>query len=301
MADKFPVDPALRSTYQAFELLVAQKDSAIDLAQAALLIASVEYPDLDSAKYRTRLADLAQRVRTLLELPVGDGMEGLPEGIDLGAVVQAMNQVLFVEEGFHGNRADYNNPDNSFFNRVLDERTGIPISLALLYIEVGKRVGLEVAGIGLPFHFMVRCYLAEEPIYLDVFDRGRILNEHACRERVRRLGEHITGEKILFRPHWFVPLSHRQFLYRMLNNLKHLYLHTEDYIRALKICDLMILLVPSMASEWRDRGLLHLQLKRYARALRDLMKYTELAPEADDRLEMVKHIKAIRQVMAMMN
>jgi len=238
-------------------------------------------------------------VRSLLELAPHEA--GTPEEIDGEAALAALNQVLFTEEQFHGNHADYMNPDNSFFNRVLEERTGIPITLSLLYIEVARRVGIQIEGVGLPYHFMVRCRLAERGIYIDPFEGGLFFSEQECKQHIRHLAEQITGGRIKLHAHWFAAVTHRQFLYRMLNNLKHIYLRDEDYARVLPICDLLILLMPQMAHERRDRGVVHLQLKHYARALHDLTIYLELAPTAKDRTEMQNHIKSIRQIMAMLN
>ena len=301
MADRFPKETAKQRTYRAFEALVTGDDAAIDLAQAALLIASTAYPDLDMAHYITQLDLLARRVRALLELPEQEVQPTLPENIDPLTILHALNQVLFTEEQFPGNHADYTNPENSFFNRVLENHTGIPITLSLLYMEVGRRVGIQLDGAGLPYHFMVRCRLPERIIYIDTFEGGLFFSEQECRERIRQMAEHIAGGRIKFHAQWFAPITHKQLLFRMLNNLKQIYLRNEDYTHALTICDLMVLLMPQAAPERRDRGTIHLQLKHYARALHDLMVYLELAPTAKDRVEIQNHIKSIRQIMAMLN
>jgi len=297
MPDGLPKDTAQQRTYRAFEALVAGEDAAIDLAQAALLIASIEYPDLDMVASMAQLDALARRVRTVLALPSPDIQSQLPDDVDPLAVIEAMNEVLFAEEGFHGNQEDYANPNNSFLNKVLEDRTGIPITLSLVYIEVGKRVGIQIDGIGLPYHFVVGCRLPEGMIYIDSFARGLLLSERECRERIRQM----TQNKIKVHPHWFVPVSHKQFLARMLSNLKRIYLDQEQYERTLVICDFLVMLMPRTAIERRDRGVVHLQLKHYVRALHDLMAYTELAPHASDRYEILHQIKAIRQIIAMMN
>ncbi|MBV9229504.1 MAG: transglutaminase family protein [Chloroflexi bacterium] len=297
MADRFPKDTAQQRTYRAFEALVAGEDAAIDLAQAALLIASIAYPDLDMAHYVAQLDALARRARAILALPNPDTLPQLPAETDPLAVISALNRVLFDEEQFHGNKEDYYNPDNSFFNKVLEKRRGIPITLSLLYIEVGKRVGIQIDGIALPYHFMVRARLAEGLTYIDPYEGGLLLSEQQCKLRIRQM---VRG-KIKMHAHWFEPISHKLFLARMLNNLKRCYLDKEDYERTLVICDLIILLIPHFSGEWRDRGIIHLQLKHYARALHDLTTYLELAPQADDRSEILSHIKTIRQLMAMMN
>ena len=295
MTERFSKETALQRTYRAFETLVAGEDKDIDLLQGALLIASIAYPDLDVAHHLAQLDLLANRVRTLLELA------DEPKDSDTLAALKALNQVLFTEEAFHGNQADYTNPENSFFNRVLEKKTGIPITLSLLYSEVARRVGVQIEGVGLPYHFMLRCRLPERSIYIDPFEGGLFLSEQECKERIRRMAEQMSGSRIRLHAHWFAAVSPRQFLFRMLNNLKHIYLNTEDYAHALPICDLLIVLMPQMAHERRDRGIVHLQLKHYARSLHDLSVYLELAPDAKDRSEIQGHIKSIRQIMAMLN
>ncbi len=280
---------------RAFTNLIGQEDASIDLARAALLIAAEEYPELDIAFYLDQLEILAQRVRLSLER---DGRSG---GGSLASqqmeILQALNSVLFEQEHFRGNRAHYNDPQNSFLNRVLERRLGIPLTLSLLYMEIGKRLGLQIEGIGMPFHFIVRCTVARTTIYIDPYEKGKFLTEEDCRLRLARVfknTEHLD-------PHWLEPLSHKQLLIRMLTNLKHIYIQQGDFQRALTACDRILLLDPMLPIERRDRGVIHFQLKYYARALRDLTAYLELSPQADDVHEVKQQIKVIRQMIAMMN
>lgn len=283
---------------RAFEALVAGEDATIDLTLAALLIACSAYPDLDIAHYMAQLDSLAQRVREILGLTESHPLAQQPAETDLLNVITAMNQVLFDQEGFHGNVADYYNPSNSFLNDVLERHTGIPIALSLLYMEVGKRVGVQIDGIGLPLHFVVACRLPQGKIYIDPFEGGQVFSEEACHERMRRM----LGGRGKIQPQWFEPVSHRQLLVRMLNNLKHIYLRrTEDYEQALAMSDHLVLLTPHAPLERRARGVIHLHLKHYNRALQDLTTYLELAPDAEDSDEVQRQVKTIRQIMAMMN
>ncbi len=290
MAEDFTGDIPVR---KAFEALIAGEDAAIDLAQAALLIAKEEYPDLNIAYYMEKLDYLAQQVRGVLGLSDADTSHQLLQE----QALEAMNRVLFDQEHFHGNTKDYYNPRNSFLNDVLERRTGIPISLSLLYIEVGRRVGVQIDGIGLPWQFVVRCNLSEGMIYIDPYEGGRLLSEQECRERVTR----VLKGKISFDPLWLEPVSHKQLLVRLLSNLKHIYFRKGDYVRALSTCDRILLLTPDSPIERRDRGAIHLQLKKYARALRDLMVYVELAPHARDIGRVKRQIREIRQLIAQMN
>ena len=298
MAEQHSEHTAQQRAYRELAEIVAKEDAEIDLTQAALLIATIAYPDLDSARYLTQLSELAQRVRSVLALPSPAEMPELPDDIDPLAVITAMNTVLFEQEDFHGNYSDYYNPNNSFLNQVLEQKTGIPITLSLLYIEVGKRVGIQLDGIGLPFHFVVGCRLSDgNTWYIDPFERGQLMSEQQCRIHIRRL----AGGKIRFHAHWFHPVTHKQLLIRMLTNLKNSYMHHENFPLALAVCDRLVLLAPTVAQERRDRGIVHLQLKHYVRALYDLKAYTEMAPEAEDRKEMLEYIRTLRQTISMMN
>jgi regulator of sirC expression with transglutaminase-like and TPR domain len=283
--------------YRAFDALANGNDAAINVLEAALLIARLEYPDLDQARCEAQLDELAQRVRAELALPSPIDQAELPAEVEPLAAIQAINKVLFEEEGFHGNREHYYDPDNSYFNKVLEQRCGIPITLSLLYIEVGRRVGLHIEGIALPFQFVTRCVTPDTTLYIDAYEDGLVLSEQECRERIR----HMARKRIKIHDHWFEPVNPRFFVARMLNNLKNIYIDREDFERALKICDLLVVLLPRFAGEWRDRGIMHLQLKHYARAKHDLTTYTELAPRASDREEILEHIKSIRQIIATMN
>ncbi|HCF86738.1 MAG TPA: hypothetical protein DEV72_16250 [Ktedonobacter sp.] len=297
MTEAFPNDTPQQRAFKAFESLVTGEDAAIDLSLAALLIANLEYPDLDSAHYMAQLDALADRVCVLLDLPASPVLQELPLHFDLHAVIAAMNTVLFEQEHFHGNAEDYYNPSNSYLNDVLERHTGIPIALSLLYMEVGKRLGVWFDGIGLPFHFVVGCRLQQGRCYIDPFEGGRIMNEQECQARVR----HLIGEKGKIHAQWFAPISRKHLLARMLNNLKHIYLHSEDFARALRMCNCILLLVPRSPIERRDRGIISLHLKHYGRALRDLTAYTQLAPHAEDLDEIQGQIKNIRQIIAMLN
>lgn len=277
--------------------LILGNEARIDLARAALLIAAEEYPHLDLQQHLTRLEELAEQVRTrmmTLDMQPANPPMTINECFD---VLHAMNSVLFEQERFRGNRIDYYNPQNSFLNRVLERRLGIPLTLSLVYIEVGKRLGLHIAGVGMPFHFIVRCDFQHASIYIDPYEKGKFLSEQDCRDRLAQ----IFKKQEDFDPSWLEPLTSKQLLLRMLTNLKNLYRHKEDFTRALMACDRILLISPVLPVELRDRGMIHFHLKHYSRATHDLEKYIELAPQADDVEEIRQQIKVIRQLIAMMN
>lgn len=297
MLDKHKQNTAQQRTYQAFAALVMDNERPIDLAQATLLIASVAYPDLDPAPSLHQLDALARRVKSLLPLGSNDPIEPLPVGMNPLTAIDAINQVLFEEEHFHGNDSDYYRPDNSYLNKVLENRTGLPISLSVLYMEIGKRIGLPIEGIGFPFHFMVRYHWLDGNIYIDPFAQGLLLNEEECLARLQK----ISQQQLHLKARWFEPVTSKQLLIRMLNNLKVIYLKQSDIVHALAITDLLLLLLPQAGVEQRDRGFMHLELKHYGKAIQDLRAYLELNPKAADRYEIRNHIKHIRQTIAQLN
>lgn len=288
---------ARQRTRRAFTSIIARDDTSIDLMQAALLVAAEEYPGLDINHYMDRLEDLAARVRAQLEPDQGQINRSSATMSENMEKLHALNIVLFEQERFRGNRSHYYDPQNSFLNRVLDRHLGIPLTLSLLYIDVGKRLGLHLDGIGMPFHFIVRCNIQETYIYIDPYERGKFLSEEDCRQRLTQVFKNESD----LDPRWLEPLGSKQLLIRMLTNLKHIYIHKGDYQRALNACDRILLINPKMPVEVRDRGVVHFQLKYYARALHDLNTYLELSPHATDLQEVRQQIKLIRQMIAMMN
>ncbi len=202
-----PHDQALKD----FAELVnpGRTDEAIELATAALALARIEYPQLDLPAYLQRLNALARRVKTNLRANPG-----------ARETVAAINRVLFEEEGLRGNRDDYYDPRNSFLNDVLDRKLGIPITLSVVYMEVARRIGFPIAGTGMPGHFLLKHYdVLSGDIIIDAFNRGCLLTPRDCR---KRLNEIYHGE-LEFQPEFLRPVTHREILIRMLNNLRQIY------------------------------------------------------------------------------
>src|SRR5438876_968188 len=222
----------------AFTRLLQTPDPELDLAEAALLIAAEEYPDLRPAVYLNQIArmgtELKQRIRAEVEP---------------GRVVEVANVYLFEELHFKGNREEYYDPRNSFLNEVLDRRVGIPITLAVLYVAIGERAGLPVRGVGMPGHFLVKYAPASTgEIFVDAFN-GRSLTREEC---AKMLNEMYGGE-VKMRPALLEPSTKRQVLARILNNLKSLYLSRGDLPRALAASDRIMLTDPHLTSRFADR------------------------------------------------
>jgi regulator of sirC expression with transglutaminase-like and TPR domain len=281
-----------------------------NLAIAALMIARIEYPKLDTGPYLDRLDALGReaglRVAVAAVVP-GDA----PPRADPSryAQVMALNDYLFNELHFVGNEVDYEDPRNSFLNEVLDRRTGIPITLALLYMEVARRAGLHVEGINFPGHFLLRCpprrgQPYSEGLIIDAFHGGAMLSEDACRELLRL----NAGDDAVFDSHLQGHATKAQILARMLLNLKRTYVRMHSFPQARDVTDLLLALAPFTLNELRDRGLLAYQLKDFSSALRDLQQYLQLAPkgsldddERDEHEKIWEHVKALRRHVASLN
>ncbi len=250
-----------------FADLVSRPEAEIDFAHAALLIAAEEYPDLDVASYISRLDALGDALAARL------GAEPGPEDAH-----DALNGLLYEEEGFHGNTKDYYDPRNSFLNDVLDRRTGIPITLSAVYIEVAGRAGIPVEGVSLPGHFIVRLRTPEGGMLVDPFHAGVRLSEEDCQKRLDR----IYDGKMKLSPSMLASCGPRAMLARMLRNLKVIYVKRGDLQRAVSVVDMLLAASPESHDERRDRGLLYAALDCYAWAVRDLDGYLERVPQAKD-------------------
>jgi regulator of sirC expression with transglutaminase-like and TPR domain len=250
-----------------FAAMVTKPEPELDLAAAALEIAAEEYPQLVPGPYLQRLDLLAERVRDRL----GDETAPL-------IVLQELNRVLFEEERFRGNAEAYYDPRNSFLNDVLDRRVGIPITLSLVYLEVGWRLGLPLTGVGFPGHFLVRYEGEVVRVLLDPFDGGRIRFEDQAQELLDR----VYGGLVRLQPEFLESTGKKGVLVRLLKNLKAIYLNTNEDRKALAAIDRILLIRPTAVGEMRDRGMLLARTGRVAEAIADLETYLNAAPDAPD-------------------
>jgi regulator of sirC expression with transglutaminase-like and TPR domain len=291
-----------------------------DLAIAALMIARVEHPRLDAGPYLDQLDALGREAKLrVAAAPVIPGEAPARVDPDRYARVLALNDYLFGELRFVGNDVHYEDPRNSFLNEVLDRRTGIPITLALLYMEVARRAGLHVLGINFPGHFLLRCPARRglhysEDLIIDAYHGGALLSEDACRELLRKHtndGElELDGgdEGPQFERYLLGHATKPQILARMLLNLKRTYVRMHSFPQARDVTELLLAVHPSAINELRDRGLLAYHLKDFPAALRDLQAYlqlsakTELDKEDRDELAQIwEHVKTLRRRVASLN
>ncbi len=276
---------AALSNITRFAQVVDRPESAIDLGEAALLIAEDARPGLDIPRYLRRLDEIAaplqERVRD--ETPLWD-------------IVQALNGHLFGELGFRGNAENYYDPRNSYLDEVLDRRLGIPISLSAVYIEVARRIGLTVVGVGLPGHFVVEARRDTSSLLLDPFHGGEPLTPEDC----ERLVESVYGGSVAFSEEQLRPLRKRQILTRMLNNLKRAYFTRDEPHRAWPVVEKMLYLNPDSALDRRDRGLLAYRMNRFTEARSDLRFYLDRCPDAPDRVAIKASLAAVEAILEMM-
>lgn len=278
----------------AFSQQLALEDEKIDLARACLLIAEDAYPALDVDGYAGEIDRLAKRLRARLGASAGEEER-----------IVALNEFLFDDLGFSGNTDDYYDPRNSYLNEVIDRRTGIPITLAVLYMEIGRRIGLALDGVSFPGHFLVRLKVGGGTLVLDPFSGGEPQSEKELRERLKRVvprgasGGLPVSELPL--EHFLEPATKRQILARLLRNLKGIYRETDKPERQLEVLNRMILVAPDSAVELRDRGLVFQRLECWRPALNDLREYLEREPDAGDVVEIRAKVMELSQRCVRLN
>jgi regulator of sirC expression with transglutaminase-like and TPR domain len=258
------------STQSRFKTMVSRAEGDLNLAEAALLIASAEYPGLEVSPYLFQLDRIADAIQ-----------QRVPSDSSYVNIVHAMNEYLFEQQGFSGNLEDYSDPRNSYLNEVLDRKRGIPITLSVIYMEIGWRLGIPLEGVSFPGHFLVKFPYAGGEVVLDPFFKGISLSAEVLERRIHNLlGGDVPAQDFL--PHLLVPATKKETLVRMLRNLKAIYVRQEDFGRALWCTDLILIVIPDTAAEIRDRGELFAQMECYRAAVADYTRYLELEPEAED-------------------
>lgn len=298
------------SSIRAFSTAAHSPDP--DLAVAALMIARVEYPDLDAAHYLEQLDTIGAEARRRVAAASVVAVDAPPNVDPVHyARVMALNEYVFGELRFIGNDTNYEDPRNSFLNQVLDRRTGIPITLALVYMEVARRAAVTVEGVNFPGHFLVRCPARRgleytQDLIIDAHHGGALLSEDACRRMLRRHTDKLDGVDADTR--LFAHATKPQIMTRMLLNLKHVYVGMHSLPQARDVTELLLAVDPSAHTELRDRGLLAYHLKDFSSALRDLQAYLRLSAgtvkddeSREEQAQIWEHVKALRKRVASLN
>ncbi len=246
---------------------INQPEEEIDLAKASLFFAKAEYPDINVAKYLDILERISQEIEVQLT----------PERYPL-KVVKTINNYLFNQLDFRGNRQNYYDPDNSFLHHVIERKVGIPISLSVIYLAIAQRLNFPMVGIGMPGHFLIRPEFEGVGFFVDAFNRGEIIFEEDCQARL----DENYQQQLQLNPIWLAPVSKKQILVRMLNNLKFIYLHRQEINKALSTMSGILKIFPENVAEIRDRGLLYYQINRWDEAIIDLEYFLKVSPKSED-------------------
>lgn len=277
---------------RAFAEEVAGPEESIRLERAALLVGAEDlaHERVDIDAYLLRLEAWATEARARL---ADSSSTERPQ-----SAVEIFNHFMFEELSLCGNQLDYYDPRNSYLHKVIDRRTGIPITLSIIYMEVARRAGLLVEGVGLPGHFIVRVHESGGHGFqlVDPFNH-QTLGRDDCQDR---LDEAYDGRVRLTEEH-LRAVSRRAILVRLLTNLKAIYARAELYGQALSAVERILLVAPHSADERRDRGALLAQLDRLPEAIRESEAYLQLAPEAADADQVREQIKALQRRQATLN
>jgi regulator of sirC expression with transglutaminase-like and TPR domain len=271
-----------RAAVSSFTELVAARDAEareLPLDRSCLLISAVYDSELDVDGHLARLDEFAARARATAS------------GTDSYAMIGAVLNALFTEGGFHGNDRAYDEPRNSLLSSVIERRTGIPITLSIVLMEVSRRLGLPLQGVGLPGHFIVRFPDPTSQLFIDPFRGGAIVDVPGCVAIVER----IYRGRLTWRDDFLAPLTSRAIVKRVLLNLKNSLSGAKDYAGALSAIQLRMALDPDDATELRDRGILFARLRRYDRAIDDLEAYLQRSPNAGDSEHIRTTVQYLRQ------
>jgi regulator of sirC expression with transglutaminase-like and TPR domain len=268
--------------------IVSGPDQDISLAEAALLIAGHGYPDLNVAAYLSRIEELAYMLRLRI-----DEDDSVPERIS------ALNRFLFGDLGFAPNSEDYYDPRNNFLNEVLERRTGIPITLCVIYMELGRKIGLPLQGVSFPGHFLVKCAVPEGAVVLDPYSGGIALSLADLQKRLREARGGEVSRAVV--AELLVSASNKEIIVRLLRNLKAIYLREHNLDRALPIVNWIIATMPEQTPELRDRGMIYQELECSRAALADFVEYLKRSPSCEDADDIRRRIIDLRCDAARLN
>lgn len=259
------------------EQILSASDEQINLAEAALMVARLEYPQLDIKKYLDQIQQLADEIS-----------HRLPSSPSAGDTLNQLNQVLFVEKHFSGNHDNYYDPRNSFLNDVMDRKLGIPVSLSILYLQLGESLGLPLAGVSFPGHFLVKLDLDDGAIILDPYYGGISLSEDDLYERLQDFyGDKVKRKDTLA---LLETCSKQEIVTRIMRNLRNLYMHDGDWEKALLMADMMVDFDEDKADSIKSRAAIYDKLEHGIAALNDYKAYLKIKPNTADNMKIRERI-----------
>ncbi len=269
-----------------FVRVVSRPDEALELARAALLVAAESDLEVDVDGELRQLESWAAELNSRLT----------PDLNNLQKLAR-LRAFVFEDLGFRGDRRDYYSPSNSLLHQVMKRRLGIPLTLAIVFMELGWRIGIPFEGVGFPGHFLVRLPGEPRDLLLDPYKRGMTVHEEDCKQMLLE----ATGGRMPFDPQLTASVGKRDMIVRLLHNLKGAYLRAGEDEQALAAVERLLLLKPDDAEEIRDRGLLLFRMQQYAPAIESLSAYLSATPEAPDRETIEGHIQTLRQLLSSLN
>ena len=278
---------SITSDRNAFKQLLNQPDNDISLAKAALMVAKLEYPELNINDYLLKIQNIAEEIHNRL-----------PATANAAEILKQLNHVLFIEKGYEGNTDSYYDPRNSFLNDVIERKLGIPISLSILYIELGNALGLPLSGISFPGHFLVKLEISDGAIVLDPYFGGISLNEEDIEDRLR---EYYGATLNKSRTYGVLSSStNREIILRVMRNLRNLYIQDEIWEKALPFADIMVEMDDDQADALKARAAIYDQQECHIPALADYSAYLKLSPDTPGnqfiRARVIDLAKSVRKV-----
>ena len=280
---------AFESAAARWERLARARSDEISLAEGALLIAAEEYEDLDVAEYLQRIDAMGAALR-----------QRLREDISTSDALVALNRYIFEELGFSGNADDYYDPRNSYLNEVIERKLGIPITLSVVYIEIGRRIGLPLQGVSFPSHFLVTCTLRDGTVVLDPFAGGASLGLEDLQERLRPIAKDVEFDERTLKT-LLAPAAPREVFARMLRNLRGIHESKGDDLKALAASSRILMLFPKAAEEYVHRAELYVKLECFRAALSDWKSYLRLEPHARDAEHARARVAELEPLVARLN
>jgi regulator of sirC expression with transglutaminase-like and TPR domain len=275
--------------HERWARLTDTRSQEVNLAEGALLIAADEYETLDIDVYLTRIEEMAGALRRRLRSDIGPT-----------EALLALNRYVFDELGFTGNTGDYYDPRNSFLNDVIERRLGIPITLAVLYIEIGRRIGLPLEGVSFPAHFLVKCVLREGTIVIDPYARGASLAIADLQQRLKAFSNRVELDPAVV-TRLLAAADPKEILARMLRNLCGIYKNRQEPLKALAATNRIVALLPESADDYRERGELHAELECFRAGVGDFRHYLKLRPDAQDSDAVARRIAELEPLVARLN